>query len=358
VGWGLLNFGSYGAWPGGIERHAILGSEFLGSELCVSLALMPAASQLQPVRVTRSGEIISVELRLATDWPGCMLYCRIDGGSQQLAGLRRQVHRDENHRHSAWIIAAMVLLLALCGWIAGGADGARRAIAEAAPRKDTAAVPHAAMLRWLGARFLRFAEVPDLFRILAELCRRAKLFRLPDLYYMAAPDQMNAYAYGGPEGAAIVLTGGLLQNMSRGEITGILAHEVAHICNRDAWAMDWASALDRAIERNALAALALPHIRAERTGARHQTSVLRAAPAISRLLLLALSRVRELDADATALELTGDTDAMVGALAKLERHHTGAAMPAAAAFDDSVARFLRSHPGTSERVGTLLNLAH
>ena len=75
------------------------------------------------------------------------------------------------------------------------------------------------------------------------------------------------------------------------------------------------------------------------------------------LLRLALSRTRELDADATALELTGDWQALIAALDKLERHHSGFAVHSLAARDDGSMRLLRSHPATSERVGALLNLA-
>jgi len=86
-------------------------------------------------------------------------------------------------------------------------------------------------------------------------------------------------------------------------------------------------------------------------------ALLRAAPSIAQLLRLALSRTRELDADATALELTGDSQALIAALDKLERHHAGfPALPAAAR--EGPMRLLRSHPATSERVGALLSLAY
>ncbi len=329
----------------------------------MSFAMVPAAPHMEPVRVSHANDdVISIELHLITAWPGWALYCRIDGSPQELSDLRRQIHcqihRDLNHRHSAWMIAAMVLLLALCGFVAGGADGAQRAVAEGTPQPGAAAVPRETLLRAFGARLLRAAEMPELFCVLAEICRRAQLPRLPDLYYVAAPAQMNAYACGSPESSAIIVTEGLLRNMSLGEIAGILAHEVAHIRNQDAWAMDWAAALNRAIERVAATVLTASRAGGERAPGGPLVNLLRAAPAISRLLLLALSRIRELDADATALGLTGDGHAMVRALAKLERHHSGSAMPAAAAFDDGPMRFLRSHPETSERVGTLLSLAH
>ena len=169
---------------------------------------------------------------------------------------------------------------------------------------------------------------------------------------------MNAYALGTPENAAIILTEGLLRGMTREEIAGILAHEVAHIRNNDIWTMSWAAALHRSIEWTSLAGLAL--LRAQHGGravSRPLAALLRAAPSIAQLLRLALSRTRELDADATALELTGDWQALIAALGKLERHHSGFPIPFTAAREEGPMRLLRSHPATSERVGALLRLA-
>jgi heat shock protein HtpX len=273
--------------------------------------------------------------------------------------VRRDVYRVANRRSSAWAIGGMVLLLAVCGWIVEGADGAERAISVGTPRGNSAAISREAMHRWFGARKLSHNEMPGLFHILADVCRRARLFRLPDLYYIAAPADMNAYALGSPNGAAIVITEGLLRGMTPDEFTGILAHEVAHIRNNDAWAMGWVAALHRAIEWTSRSALAL--LRARGGGAAATTpliALMSAAPAIAQLLGLALCRSRELDADATALELTEDLRALVAALDKLERHHAGPAALAAAAVADRSLHLLRSHPTTSERVDILLNLAH
>src|ERR1700730_6944401 len=252
----------------------------------------------------------------------------------------------------------MTLLLAVCGWIVGGTEGFHRALTGGAPRPNAPAIARETIFQWFGARLLRPAELPGLFSILVDVCGRARLSRLPDLYCLPAPHDMNAYALGGPEGAAIILTEGLLRRMTREEVAGILAHEVAHIRNNDIWTMSWAGALHRAIEWTSLMGLAL--LRAERSGMaanRPLAALLRAAPSIAELLRLALSRTRELDADATALELTGDWQALIAALGKLERHHTGFAVHSLAARDDGSMRLLRSHPATSERVGALLNLA-
>jgi heat shock protein HtpX len=281
----------------------------------------------------------------------------LDFDTGDLSRLRRYAHRRVNHRSSAWAIGGMVLLLAVCGWIVAGPEGARRAVSGGVPRSSAPAISREAMFRLFGARLLSPAEVPGLFGILVDVCRRAGLSWLPDLYCLATPGNMNAYALGGPDGAAIVLTEGLLRGMTPGEIAGILAHEVAHISNNDAWTMSWAAALNRAIEWTAVTGLAALRMQDAQAG-RRLAAVLSAAPAIGQLLCLALSRIREMDADAAAIELTQDSQGLVAALDKLERNHTGWPALASAAFEDGPTRLLRSHPATSERVGTLLRLAH
>jgi heat shock protein HtpX len=322
----------------------------------ISFALVPVGASSDWLQYAHSGTGLIVDLHLPTDRPGVALRCRIDANSANLAALRQCAHRAVNHQHSTWLIAGMVLLLAACGFIVGGEEGARSAIAQGIPRSN--GVSREAIHRWFGARRLDTGECPGLFHALADICRRAHLSRLPDLYFIAAPNSMNAYALGGPEGSAIVLTEGLLRGMTLGEIAGILAHEVAHICNNDAWAMGWAASLQQAIEQASLIGFAALRACDGVTAGRPFDTFLQAAPGIGRLLCLALSRIRELDADATALALTGDSLSLVAALDKLERHHTGLPVLPAAAFEDKAARFLRSHPATSERVGTLLSLAH
>jgi heat shock protein HtpX len=324
---------------------------------CISFALVPIRSRFaEPQHFQRDGDLL--DLHLPTDRPGIALRCRIDSSSQDFLRLRRNLHRVMNHRSSAWAIAGMVLLLALCGCIVEGFEGVRRAVANGGPQPNNRGISPETMRIWFGARLLTAAQMPGVFSLLSNVCRRAGLRRLPDLYCLAARGDMNAYAIGGPDGAAIVLTEGLLNGMTPGEVTGILAHEVAHICNNDAWAMDWMAELHRAIEWTSLTGLASLHARNEVPSARRAlAAVLSAAPAIGQLLCLALCRIRELDADAMALELTEDLRGLVGALDKLERHHAGSPIMFDAAVDDGW-RLLRTHPATSERVGSLLSLAH
>jgi heat shock protein HtpX len=328
----------------------------------VSFQLVHSVPHAEALRVSQSSATVVVEMHLPSREAGVFLRCRIELRSlnQDWLRHRRLAHQTANHQSSAFAIVAMMLLLAVCGWIVGGTEGIHRALMGSAPRSGGWTISREAMYRWFGARLLSPVELPELFGILTNVCGRAGLSRLPDLYCLAAPGTMNAYALGGAEGAAIVLTEGLLRGMTRNEIAGILAHEVAHIRNNDTWTMNWAAALRRAIDWTSLTGLAVlraQHQHGGMNGNRPLVALLSAAPALGQLLGLALSRTRELDADATALELTGDSHALIAALDKLERHHAG--VPASmSAFEDAATRLLRSHPATSERVGTLMRLAH
>lgn len=250
-----------------------------------------------------------------------------------------------NRHRSSLLIGGMTLLLALCGWIGGGEHGAWRAVIG-----GTRGCRHPSpepVLRQCGAIPLRQREFPALFHTLHRLSQRAGLARHPELYLLPDAHSMNAYALGGPDASAITLTAGLLRGMTMDEISGILAHEVGHICNNDGWILHLATTLHQAVALTAW------------SGQRQQPSgllaaVFSSAPAIGHMLHMALSRIREFDADALALELMDDPAAFIGALHKLEHHHTG--NPTRPPADNDPERYLRSHPHTWERVGTLLHL--
>lgn len=294
--------------------------------------------------------------RTAGDWRTCAgagMPRGASGGARNgaFADLQRRLNRSTNERQSMRVVSGMVFLLALCGWVSGGDEGARNAVGRSMPVPGHSPVSREFMWRCFGARPLDPHELPELFGLLERICRRAGLDRLPDLYVLPHAE-MNAYALGGQEGAAISLTAGLLAGMTQAEVAAILAHEVAHIRNDDGWAMRLAAEMHRAITLSSLAAaLAVPG-RGAGAG-RPLAWLLGAAPALSQLLCLALSRIRELDADALALELTDDPHTLVAALEKLEHHHSQAQpMPIAFAGDDWSA-LLRSHPTTWQRVNIL-----
>ncbi len=255
------------------------------------------------------------------------------------------------------VMAGMVLLLAMCGWVSGGDEGAQSAVSRGMPAPNALPITPEVMRQRFGARLLHPNEAPELFDILASICRRARLPRLPDLYVL--PDNsMNAYALGGPAGSAITLTDGLLRGMTPAEVAAILAHEVAHIRNDDGWAMSLAADLHRAIAFSSLAASWSLPVGYDRNAmsSRPLVWLLGAAPMLGELLCLALSRIRELDADALALELTDDPQTLAAALEKLERHHCHSHAMPITFMRDELSSLLRSHPTTGQRVSILLAL--
>ena len=280
-----------------------------------------------------------------------------DAGSRELSRFQRQLHRAMNERQSGRVMTGMFLLLALCGWLRGGDEEARSAVNLGLPPPTALPISPEIMQQRFGARLLRPGEFPALRHVLETISRRARLPQLPDIYILPH-DAMNAYALGGPDASAITLTEGLLRGMTLPEVAGILAHEVAHIRNDDGWALSLAAGLNRAIAFSSLAAsVSLPAAYGRPSVSQGPLDwLLGAAPQIGELLCLALSRIRELDADALALELTDDPQALASALEKLERHHSQSQALPMPLMNDDWSSLLRSHPTTWRRVSILLAL--
>jgi heat shock protein HtpX len=336
------------------------GFAFSTTGPAMTLALVPISQGVDAPRISVCGPMVLLEIHLPTRHPGIAVRCCIRADAANLSHLEeRRLRRVAGRRHSGCLMVAMVLLLAICCWLIDGEEGVRQGITGATAKLREAFIVPETMLRHFGARRFYPGEMPALFEMLRDICRRANLPRPPDLYYIAAPHEMNAYALGGPERAAIALTEGLLRGMTLAEIRGILAHEVAHICNNDAWAMTWATALKQAIALTSLLALACVNERTSPAtrGVTPLVGLLSRAGAIGQLLCLALSRSREFDADATALALIGDPLPLVAALRRLDRHHISSYIMAALSPQEGPERLLRTHPATCERVGALLSLA-
>ena len=259
--------------------------------------------------------------------------------------------RSENDRLSHQVRAGLLLLLASCGWIVGGDDGVRLALTRGSSLSPRP--PHGPVSEQSSLRRLCRSDAPELFAEIDAICWRGKLRRPPQICVLIGQRAMNAYASGGQDDATITFTEGLLRGMTTKEISAIFAHEVAHICNGDGLTMSWAAGLQRAIHDVVASGLASGQIYGTNRSQASLHWLLERAPAIAELLLLALSRFRELEADALALELTGDAKTLESALAKLERHHRALTGVPQSYVEDRLASYLRSHPVTSDRIGQL-----
>jgi heat shock protein HtpX len=178
------------------------------------------------------------------------------------------------------------------------------------------------VLRTSGARLLAPAESPELHQMVGELASGAGI-PTPKLYLIEA-DYANAFATGrNPAHGAVAVTTGLLRVLSRREVRGVVAHEIAHIRNRDVTIATVAAGLAAVISgiANALQFSAFfgGSSDDEDGGGSLLGGLLFAlvAPIAASLVQLAISRSREYVADATAARLTGDPEALATALERL-----------------------------------------
>ena len=178
------------------------------------------------------------------------------------------------------------------------------------------------VLRTSGARLLAPAESPELHQMVGELASGAGI-PTPKLYLIEA-DYANAFATGrNPAHGAVAVTTGLLRVLSRREVRGVVAHEIAHIRNRDVTIATVAAGLAAVISgiANALQFSAFfgGSSDDEEGGVSLLGGLLFAlvAPIAASLVQLAISRSREYVADATAARLTGDPEALATALERL-----------------------------------------
>lgn len=172
-----------------------------------------------------------------------------------------------------------------------------------------------------GAQPLSEHEAPELYQMLREMTHRANM-PMPRLYLIPEM-QPNAFATGrNPQNGVVAVTQGLLQMMDYEEVKGVIAHELAHIKNRDTLIMAVAATIAGAISAvanmfyyttllfgsrdedapNPLAALALTIV----------------APIAATIIQLAISRAREYEADRVGAGIAGTPIGLANALRKLE----------------------------------------
>jgi heat shock protein HtpX len=180
------------------------------------------------------------------------------------------------------------------------------------------------------ARPLGAHEAPHVHEALGRLARRAGVPK-PRLYYV--PDHApNAFATGrSPERAVVAVTHGLVELLDNREIEGVIAHELAHVLNRDILIATVAATLAGAISLVARVAgwgMMFGGMRGDDEDRPNPVAALLmiiVAPLIALLIQMAVSRSREYGADATGARLAGSPDGLARALEKL--HLVGQRVP-------------------------------
>ncbi|MEO1038983.1 MAG: zinc metalloprotease HtpX [Pseudomonadota bacterium] len=266
------------------------------------------------------------------------------------------------------LIAAMTALFVGVGFMIGGPGGAAIAFVIAAGMNFFAYWNADKMvLRMHGAREIgpdeRDGELLQFARDTIALADRAGMPR--PRVFLIETDQPNAFATGrSPERAAVAATRGLLRTLNRQEVMGVMAHELAHVKNRDTLTMTVTATIAGAI--GFLANFALFFGRDGRGGIIGAIALAIFAPLAASLVQMAISRAREYEADRIGAEIAGEPIWLASALEKIERAARGTINPAAERNPATAHMFIinplngqgadnlfSTHPATANRISRL-----
>jgi len=225
-----------------------------------------------------------------------------------------------------------------------------------------------------GAQEVSAQEAPELHQMVERLSMQAGLPK--PRVYIIPQDTPNAFATGrNPEHAAVAVTDGIRRILKPAELEGVLAHELAHIKNRDILISSVAAVIAGAISHLAMMAQWGAYLGMGRGddeeggGGGNILAVLImaiVAPLAAMLIQMAISRSREYQADATGARIIGHGRPLANALVKLEEYNKQMPMavnPAQAQMyivnplsAEGFTRLFSTHPPIQERVARLLNL--
>jgi heat shock protein HtpX len=219
------------------------------------------------------------------------------------------------------LLAALAGLLIFVGGLLGGRGGMVIALVFAIAMNGFVYLKSDSLaLRANGARELNPGELPRFRSIVSSLAARAGL-PMPRLYVVDRPEP-NAFATGrDPDHAAVAVTTGILDLMDDRQLTGVLAHELSHVKNRDTLVGTIAATIGGAI--SFIAQMAQFQMifggRDDRQGGGFGAIIaIILAPIAALIIQLAVSRGREYGADTSGAALTGDPEGLAEALERLE----------------------------------------
>jgi heat shock protein HtpX len=280
-----------------------------------------------------------------------------------------------NFARTGLLLAVLTGILVALGGVVGGRVGMLIALVVAAGinlfsywRSDTL------VLSVYGAEEVDARSGGEYYRIVADLAARAGL-PMPRVYVMHNP-QPNAFATGrNPEHAAVCASSGLLEMLNAQEVSGVLAHELAHIKNRDTLTMAIAATIGGAISMLAqylqFGALFGGH-RDNNSGIGWIGALVAmiVAPLAAMLVQMAISRSREYQADRLGAMICAQPLWLASALGKIEgyahqiRNEPAEAAPATAHLfiinplsGEGMDNLFSTHPNTENRIAELEKLA-
>lgn len=278
-----------------------------------------------------------------------------------------------NATKTAILLAGLTALFLVAGYLVGGTGGMLIALAFACATNLYAYWnADKLVLRLYKAREVTERDAPGFYGIVKQLARRAGM-PMPKVYIIDNP-QPNAFATGrNPQNAAVAATTGLLKILNSDEVAGVMAHELAHVRNRDTLTMTITATVAGALSMLAnwaMFAMAFGGNRNTPLGAFGGLLVALLAPIAAMLVQMAISRTREYEADRIGAEICGNPLWLASALEKLDRSARGIdnqvaeENPATAHMfivnplhARSVDNLFSTHPKTAARVAKLKEMA-
>jgi heat shock protein HtpX len=277
-----------------------------------------------------------------------------------------------NLMRTAMLLAFMTALFMAVGFLIGGRGGMMIALVIAAGMNFFSYWnSDSMMLRMYRAQEVDERTAPEYYGIVRDLARNAGL-PMPKVYVIDNP-QPNAFATGrNPENAAVAASTGLLNALSYDEVAGVMAHELAHVQNRDTLTMTLTATLAGAISMLGNFAFFFGGNR-ENNNPLGFIGVLVAmivAPFAAMIVQMAVSRTREYSADRRGAEICGKPLALASALAKISNfaHQVPNAEaernPATAHMfiinplsGERMDNLFSTHPATENRIAALQQMA-
>ena len=277
-----------------------------------------------------------------------------------------------NYFRTALLLAGLTALFMGVGFLIGGKGGAMIALVVAAGMNlFTYWNSDRMVLSMYGAHQVDQHSAPDLYNLVAELAARAQL-PMPRVFLMDEA-QPNAFATGrNPDNAAVAVTVGLMQQLSREELAGVIAHELAHIRNHDTLLMTITATIAGAISMIAQFGMFFTGHRDSQSGPGIVGSILMMilAPFAAMLVQMAISRTREYAADNLGARICGNPMSLASALSRIENaahqvpNYDAERNPATAHMfiinpltGQGMDNLFATHPSTANRIAALQALA-
>ncbi|HEU4995383.1 MAG TPA: zinc metalloprotease HtpX [Gemmatimonadaceae bacterium] len=263
------------------------------------------------------------------------------------------------------LMAGMTALFGALGSYIGGQNGMFMALAFAGAMNVFMYYNSSKMvLRMYGAHVVSDKDAPELYRMVDRLRQRAGL-PMPTVA-IAPHEQPNAFATGrNPENSVVCVTEGILKLVPADELEGVIAHELAHIKNRDMLLQTISATMAGAISMLGQMALFFGGRDDENRNPMATLVMALVAPLAASLIQFAISRQREFKADAVGAQISGKPMNLANALLKLDNYAKRIPMqvsPAAAplaqvnplqAHGGGIISLFSTHPSTEQRVARL-----